>query len=44
MKEKYEIEGLREYDDIYQIVETSTGDVLFQGGKAECEMFVFIYK
>ena len=36
---KLEIVGLYEYNDVYQVVD-STDSVLFQGSKADCKKYV----
>ena len=36
---KLEIVGLYEYDDVYQVI-NSTDTVLFQGSKADCKNYV----
>ena len=39
MEDKLEIVGLYEYNDVYQVI-NSTDTVLFQGSKADCKKYV----
>ena len=41
MDNKLLIVGLYEYNDVYQVVD-STDSVLFQGSKADCKKYVLI--
>ena len=36
---KLEIVGLYEYNDVYQVID-STDSVLFQGSKADCKKYI----
>ena len=39
MSGKLEIVGLYEYNDVYQVID-STDSVLFQGSKSDCKKYV----
>ena len=40
MKCKYEIVGLYEWDDEYQVIDSNGRTVWFQGSKADCKKYI----
>ena len=40
MKCKYEIVGLYEWNDVYQVIDSNRRTVWFQGSKVDCKKYI----